>query len=364
MIYQTLNDDDQISVKKTEEGTIEVSDGETGAEIVVELTPGDGSAEEGKPEVGAEETEESPEKPAEEEVHEDEPEEDEEIEIDLSDELNEELGYTDDYQDKDVIDGLKMDEPSDEKATYSMDGGVPKGVEKPWAGKHEEKDYTETHTDLAEGCKEGCVNEAELDESQTTSKSQRRHAVKTLAPNSGETDKPEVSKEVSIAGQLSEAKAAKILEAAKRIQAENKKIKAIATQLNNSLKEAATLNVNYGKIVNLLVNETTTKEEKVSILERFSNVKTINEGQILYESIKRELNESNKKNAVNVLSEQISAESSKTINETPIHQTSVNNPSLALMERMEKLSNYNNKGGFKQVNATNASLDLMNRMGR
>jgi len=131
---------------------------------------------------------------------------------------------------------------------------------------------------------------------------------------------------------LTEAKARKILEAAKAIQAENKQYQNVINEIKKSLYEAAVLNTNYGKIVNLLVNETTTKEEKKSIVERFNNVKTINEGKQLYESIKRELNESNKK-SLPMIDEQISIEPSKTINETKIF----NDPSINLMERMDNL---------------------------
>jgi hypothetical protein len=160
-------------------------------------------------------------------------EEDEEIEIELGDEegeedvdfeeededvdfeeeedeeepLNEEnLGYTDSYQ-KDVFAKKpNMSEPA--KGMNDWDEGVPTGSEKPWAGKGNMKPFGE--------------EKQELEENQTASKAQRRKVVKTLAPNSGETDKPEVSKEVSVAGQLSEDKARKIINAAKAIQAENK----------------------------------------------------------------------------------------------------------------------------------------------
>ena len=139
----------------------------------------------------------------------------------------------------------------------------------------------------------------------------------------------------------------------------------MAKSLRESLETAATLNVNYGKIVNLLVNESTTKEEKRSIIERFANVKTISEGSILFESIKRELNESHKSSAANILNEQISAESSKTINETPIYQTSANNASINLMERMDNLYKHNNRGSFTKTNATtNKSIDLMERLSK
>ena len=377
-IYQALSDDDQISVKKDDEGNIKVSDGETGAGVVIELTPEDGGAEDGEEGI-------SDELPGDEGAEGDadgdidiqlEPDAeggaDDEIEIDLGDglddepsddELNEDLGYTDSYQ-KDVMPGLKMNEPADKKATYSMDGGAPEGNKKPWAGKHTEKDYKETHTDLAEGC-EGGACESELEEGAMSTSSQSV-AKETHTPTSEPraNNARQVAKLVHNGGkQLDEAKALKILEAAKAIQAENKQIKALAGKLRKSLMEAATLNMNYGKIVALLVNESTTKAEKQSIIERFSKVTTVKEGAILFESIKRELNESHKSDAANVLNEQISAESSRQINETTFYQTSANNKSIALMERMDNLGRNYSKGKFGRVDEnTSKGIDLMNRM--
>jgi hypothetical protein len=47
------------------------------------------------------------------------------------------LGYTDNYQDKDPIAGLSNNEPS--KKGKSWDNGAPKGTKKPWAGKSKKK---------------------------------------------------------------------------------------------------------------------------------------------------------------------------------------------------------------------------------
>ena len=384
-VYNKLGDSDQISVKKEDDGTYTVTDGESGAELVIELEPEDS-------EVNADadiETSDADElnvdlaADADVEPEEGEPsvEDDAEIEIDLDgdtddENLDENLGYTDNYQNKDVIDGLNVNEPADKKATYSMDGGVPDNAKKPWAGSHKEKDYTETHTDLAESCKEGKVcdkcgktpcecDKKEIDENQTTSKAQRRKEVKTAAPNSGETDKPEVSKEVSVAGQLSEAKARQIIEAAKAIQAENKQIKATAKELRQGLLESAVVNKKLGYILNLFVNESTTKEEKIAIIKSFEGAKTLKESRMLFETHKNRLEESAKKSTASILNEQISAESSKTINETPIFNQQTNR-SLQLMERMEKLPSYN-----KRTNSTfsvnpndklNESISLMQRM--
>lgn len=334
-VYNKLNDDDEIFVTKDEEGNYEFKDEETGAEYVIELdAEGDADAAEGEdeeieldieiddeePEFGTEEDEE-----IEIELGDEEDEEDVDFEEETDDEeepLNEEnLGYTDSYQ-KDVFAKKpNMSEPA--KGMNDWDEGVPTGAEKPWAGKGNMKPFGE---------------KTEMDENVTTTKSQKRNTVaKTMAPNSGEEEKPEVPKSVSVAGkQISESQVKKIVEAAKAIQAENKLYKESIDKIKQSLYEAAVLNVNLGKIVSLLVNETTTKEEKQNIIERFNGVKTIKEGNALYESIKKELNGSTKKTPI--MERQISMAPS--LNETTIY---TQNPSLNLMERMNGLETYYKK---------------------
>ena len=56
---------------------------------------------------------------------------DDEFEVEL-DESN--LGYTDNYQKKTAMTTPDNHEPANPKSTYSMDGGVPTGTEKPWVG--------------------------------------------------------------------------------------------------------------------------------------------------------------------------------------------------------------------------------------
>ena len=126
----------------------------------------------------------------------------------------------------------------------------------------------------------------------------------------------------------------KIVEKAKAIQAENKQYKASIDKIKESLKEAAVLNVNLGKLVDILVNETTTRDEKKSILARFNNVKTIKEGAELYTTIKTELRES-KKSSTPIVEKQFTV-SDKSLNETTIYSNG-GNASLSLMERMDNL---------------------------
>ena len=127
----------------------------------------------------------------------------------------------------------------------------------------------------------------------------------------------------------------KIVAKAKAIQAENKQYEESLNRIKKSLYEAAVLNVNQSRIIDILVNETTTKDEKRSILERFNTVKTINEGKALWKSIKLELKES-KKSTNPIVEKQFVANATQSLNETTIF-SNANDPSLDLMNRMDNL---------------------------
>lgn len=288
-VYNKLGDDDQIFIKKEDDGTYEMKDEETGAEYVIELEP-----DEDKDAVADDADEE--EEPVEDE---------DEIELDINDEEPEE----------------EPEEEDDEIELVSDDEDEPK-----------EDDDIELELDDEEP--EDEKKEEEIDENITTTKSQKRKMVKTMAPNAGEKEKPEVTKVTSVAGEQIAESVKKIVSKARAIQAENKQYKNAINSIKKALCEAAALNVNYGKLVSLLVNETATKKEKLAMVERFNNVKTINEGTALYNTIKTELNEA--KTAAPIVERTIKADSSKKINETTIY-TSKENPSINLMERMDNL---------------------------
>ena len=259
---------------------------------------------------------------------------DEDIEVSLDDDdddetLNEDLGYTDNYQSKDPIDGLSMNEPADSRTTNDWDGGVPKSAKKPWAGKGDSDPF------------DNKVNESdveEIEEGTNVGGAAQEHSMsKTNQPKGRKENSPKVKHNVSTAGEFTpevNESIRKIISKAKEIQAENKQYKSKIAEIKKALYEAAILNVNYGKVVSLLVNETTTKEEKANIVERFSAVKTINEGTQLYNTIKHELNETRK--SAPIVERTINAGSSKTINETTIY-SSKENASINLMERMDNL---------------------------
>lgn len=357
-VYNKLGDDDQIFVKKDEDGNYEVKDEETGAEYVIELNADndtdteDFGDEEDEFELELSDEDDEVEEP---EIGYEDDDDDEEVEFEFGDPededdemLNEEnLGYTNNYQ-KDVMPGLKMDEPADSKTTYSMDGGAPEGNKRPYSGyKKENGDpFTkQTKTDLAENLDqisstetsdvEG--NEPSLEEGAMTVSSQSV-AKTTHTPTSEPraNNKREVAKLVHSKGDyVNESFVKNLIEKAKEIQCENKKYAEALGNIKKSLNEAAVLNVSLAQIVKLLSENTTSSQEKKTIVERFSNVKTITESKNLYDTIKRELNTANKSNVM--LEHQISANGSNVLNETTMYQNRQNNPSLNLMDRMENL---------------------------
>ena len=342
-VYNKLGDDDQIFIKKEDDGTFTMEDGDTGAEYVIELgNDGDVDADAVNAEEPVDNEEPTDEEPVDDEnsfeieLGDEEPTDEEPV--DDEDKLNEDLGYTDNYQKEDPIDGLKMNDPADGKTTNDWDEGAPKGAEKPWAGKGDSDPFDNKVNEC------GMAPETELEEGTNVGGAAQEHSMsKTNQPKSRKENSPKVKHNVSAAGEFTpevNESIRKIISKAKEIQAENKQYKEAIAGIKKALYEAAVLNVNYGKVVSLLVNETTTKDEKVSIVERFNNVKTINEGAQLYDTIKRELNESKK--TAPIVERTINAEPSKKINETTIYSPK-DNASINLMERMDNLYKRNKK---------------------
>lgn len=312
-VFKLLNDDDQVVVKQDGD-KLNIVDNEAGTEYVIELNPDSDDEFE----------------------DEDMFEENTDMLGDLmTDSLNEEdLGYTDNYQNKDVFKGLSMSEPS--KSGKSWSKGVPTGTSKPWAGKGKSDPFTKT-AGKSETLYEIDMNGmSELDENSTTvSTSGMRQTVGS--PTSGPRMKyaPQVSKQLKAAGNktVQAESLNKILKTAKEIQNENKELKSVLGKFKTALQEAVLVNVNLGNITKLMVENTTTQEEKRNIVERFSNeVKTVEQSKALYESIKRDFAKENK---TVVLEKQMNVNGSSVINETKVYQSAEVKGILDLMNRMK-----------------------------
>jgi hypothetical protein len=222
------------------------------------------------------------------------------------------LGYTDNYQDKDPIDGLSNSEPS--KSGRSWHKGIPTGTEKPWAGKGTEKkgdpfdkSVNENLTQLdddyfAAGLNDTGVAEVEAEDGMPFDKkvSNVDEAANTMSsqPEGKETKhmdhhygcKKTMRSRSKVESAEGEYKGDELNEAIKKLKAKNKKLNEAVKELHKGLKEAYMTNVNLGKITKLFLESTTTQAEKLQIVERFSNeAKTPKQAQALYESISKEL---------------------------------------------------------------------------
>lgn len=353
-VYSKLGDDDKIFVKPVGDGKYELNDEETGAEYVIELdadsecladdedfdAEGDEDMEieiVDDDDFGAEDEGDDEEVEFEfgdddDETEYDDDEDDEEL-------LNEEnLGYTDTYQ-KDVMPGLKMNEPANKKATYSMDGGVPDGNKRPYSGYENKESNLFTKNVNEDGPMENIPSAPSTTDASATleedgSGLNTKHSTKHSSNHINKSAQNQRhSHENGTYHELQE-NMKKIVTKARAIQNENKQYANALNKIKQSLKEAAVLNVTLAQVVKLLSENTATNEEKKSIVERFSEVKTINEGKALYNTVKRELNESKQKSVV--LERQMTVDASKALNETTMYQKE-GNPSISLWDRMEGL---------------------------
>ena len=233
------------------------------------------------------------------------------------------LGYTDNYQDKDPIAGLSNNEPS--KSGKSWHKGVPTNTAKPWAGETKskgepfEKTVNEEEIPVDEEPVEEATNVGGAVQQRTTPKSNIPAGRKNYGPMS--------KKHVSSAAKYEEMVAEN-----KKLKAENKVLKEALLSLKGNLSEAYVTNVNLGKITKLFLENTTTQAEKVDIVERFSKeAKTVEQSNTLYESIKRELNK-NATSKVNI-NESMNV-ANNTINES-VYKSSEVIKSIDLMNRMK-----------------------------
>ena len=140
------------------------------------------------------------------------------IEIDL-DESN--LGYTDNYQKKTAMTTPDNHEPANPHSTYSMDGGVPKGTEKPWVGGKQKSPFND---DVNENC------ETTIQEGGAFGKAAARTAGKQRRNNSsGQGGQPYGGRHNSVAGEYKDyqetAVSENIKKKANQIFVENKQLK-------------------------------------------------------------------------------------------------------------------------------------------
>jgi hypothetical protein len=253
------------------------------------------------------------------------------------------VGYTDNYQNKDVMTTPGMSEPG--KNVNDWDAGVPKGKSKPWSGKKgDKKENQPFDAEKGKTVEEGTVNElktnaehsANIGSTSRTDGPNNPRARKGrsfhTAQNGQETGTGDNAYKGGGNNVEVDVKVENTLKKINKTLQENKELKETLTTVMASLKEAAVTNHNLAQIIKLISENSTTQEEKKEIISRFANeAKTIDASKALYESLSRDLQKTKK---MNITEGNLSVESSKKINETPIYKSQDILESLDLMHRM------------------------------
>lgn len=343
-VYKLLKDEDQVLVNVDKESQkVEIKDNQTGAEYLLDLSSFGGGCCNGTDcEMGAEE-----------EPLEDDFEfggNDAESDLDFeNDNMNEQrifevvlneydshVGYTDNYQKKDVMTTPSNEEPG--KNVNDWDAGVPKGKSKPWAGKGSSKPF-EKKVNEEEGTEE-TIEEAGMNVGGFV---QQNSTSRSDVPNSnGRKARNMHQGAAQVKGtatpRYSSMEESKMMSKVNKILKENEELKNALNKFKTVLQEAAVTNVNLGQIIKLISENSTTKAEKQEIIERFGKeAKTVEQSKSLYESISRELKKNNTNNGINLNEgKQFTTNGSKMINETQIYQSKDLLDSLDLMHRLCK----------------------------
>jgi hypothetical protein len=179
--------------------------------------------------------------------------------------------------------------------------------------------------------------EGEIDEKNLTQSysANRRSGVLSqtraeYAPGENKRDGSQLVSETKLVEKLNKMYSKKL----NAIKEENQQLKEALGLFRDKLKENAVLNNNLGKYVKLVTENTTNKNEKVSILERYQNVKSIEEGNQLFETIQKELS-TNKKPSL-AEEKKFTTEPSKLIKEQVMYESDELGKIRGLMSKLDK----------------------------
>lgn len=248
------------------------------------------------------------------------------------------LGYTDNYQSKDPIQGLSNSEPS--KSGKSWEKGVPTGTAKPWAGETKSKGDPFKKTQKVQGSvneediEDVTAEEPEIEEGMNVGgKVQQRSSSKSKVHQVDDEHFPDNIRHYTKGTDYKERK--HMDESLNKIKKENKMLKEAIKELRKNLNEAYITNVNLGKITKLFLENAVSQEEKVNIINRFVNeAKTVDQSKQLFESISKDLQKVAK---TNLTESRMTAEGSKKLNENTIYKSQDLLDTLNFMKRMENL---------------------------
>ena len=261
---------------------------------------------------------------------------DDEFEIEL-DESN--LGYTDNYQKKTAMTTPDNHEPANPKSTYSMDGGVPTGTEKPWVGPKKKSPYDD---DVNEGCENECGNIEEGGHTVTQDGPYSRGDSKTWTNDASHKTPRNGSragvKEKGTADNMYSDVSESIKKKANQIFLENKQLKALMGKLQNQVNEAIVVNQSLANVIKIINENATTVNEKKDILRRFNECSTREESNKLYSVISEELKREGKthSNVAGTINSQLSESRDRAV-ETPMFKSQDLSDTLNFMSRLDAI---------------------------
>ena len=272
------------------------------------------------------------------------------IEESKNNECNESnTGYTSDYQKETAMTTPDNHEPANPKTTYSMDGGVPTGTEKPFPNQGDKAPYDEQVNEELEF--EVVQDDEQVNEVASTTENNPtvRGTGMTHANTNSKGKKFRSSSEggqrikgtgenTYSGGETNESLDFK--RKMNKLYEENKQMKSIIPELQNKLMESMVINSSMGYIVRLLNENTTSVDEKKEISARFSKVNTLDESKQLYQTISEELKKVNKGHNVNgIFNSQLaeSKQAKQSLVETTMYKSEKVNEALDFMKRLDNI---------------------------
>lgn len=335
-VLKVMSPDDAVRIVKNDDDTLTVTDESNDEEYELELDDdmnefGDDD-EEIEIEIGGDDDFDGDDVDGEEDI-EIVPDDDDEFEVEL-DESN--LGYTDNYQKKTAMTTPDNHEPADPKSTYSMDGGVPTGTEKPWVGPKKKSPYDD---DVNEGCENEC---GYIEEGGEFGKVYARTSGKQRRNNSsGNGGQPYGSRHNSVAGEYEDYEGSvseSIKKKANQIFLENKQLKALMGKLQSQVNEAIVVNQSLANVIKIINENATTVNEKKDILRRFNECTTREDSNKLYAIISEELKREGKthSNVAGTINSQLSESRDRAV-ETPMFKSQDLSDTLNFMSRLDAI---------------------------
>lgn len=262
---------------------------------------------------------------------------DDEIEVEL-DESNGNY-ILNDYQKKTAMTTPDNHEPANPKSTYSMDGGVPTGTEKPWVGPKKKSPYDD---DVNEGCENECGYIEEGGHTVTQNGPYSRGDGKTWTNDASHKTPRNGSragvKEKGTADNMYSDVSESIKKKANQIFLENKQLKALMGKLQNQVNEAIVVNQSLANVIKIINENATTVNEKKDILRRFNECTTREQSNKLYSVISEELKREGKthSNVAGTINSQLSESRDRAV-ETPMFKSQDLSDTLDFMNRLDAI---------------------------